>query len=92
MSNKLEDRSDEENQRNLERFSPLMYQLKKSGESASSNHSMRCDIVGQEVGAYPYPSGDKRESPNEIEIEEQDPLIPPSKPPTGACFKPTNLL
>jgi len=71
MSSTLSGRSDEENQRNLERFSPLLYQLKKSGNSNSNNHAMRSEVVGQEPGAYPYPSGDQRSSPNSTESESE---------------------
>jgi hypothetical protein len=72
MASDLEGREDSENQRNLERFSPLMYQLKKSGNSNSNNHSQRNEIVGQEPGAYAYPSGDKRSSPNSTASESED--------------------
>jgi len=89
MSSKISDRSDEENQRNLERFSPLLYQLKKTGESTSPTHSQKCDIIGQEVGAYPYPSNDKRQSPNSVKEEENTTIVPLDN---GSCFKPKKLL
>ena len=72
MSSSLEERSDKENQRNLERFTPLFYQLKKSGESSSGNHSMKCQIIGQEVGAYPFPKG-ARQSRNDNLNSEANP-------------------
>jgi hypothetical protein len=89
MSSKLSDRSDEENQRNLERFSPLLYQLKQSGDSNGQTHSKKCDIIGQVPGSYPYPSGDQRQSPNNVEEEEVEEN---EVHPNGACFKPKKLL
>jgi len=89
MSSKLSDRSEEENQRNLERFTPLMYQLKKSGNSESPTHSMRCDVIGQEPGSYPYPSGDGRVSANDTgqsqENDEEDDDT--SNVPPQTCFR-----
>ena len=89
MSSNLSDRSDRENQKNLERFSPLLYQLKKSGDSSSMIHSMKCDIIGQEPGAYPYPSNTTRTSPNSITEESEEITIDISGP---VCFKPKRLL
>jgi hypothetical protein len=88
MGSTLSGRSDEENQKNLERFSPLLYQLKKSGESTSPTHSMKCDIVGQEPGCYPYPSGDQRQSPNSVKTEEQDDSV---TLPEDICERPVNF-
>jgi hypothetical protein len=84
--------SSENEQRNLERFTPLMYQLKKSGESNSPTHAMKCDVVGQEPGCYPYPKADQRVSPNENEngTEEEEDLGPTF--PHNGCFKPKKLL
>ena len=92
MSSDLSNRSDEENQRNLERFSPLMYQLKKSTGASGQTHSMKCDIIGQEPGYYAYPSGDKRSSPNDAEDTEAAPSDIPSSIENGTCFKPKKLL
>lgn len=89
MSSNLSDRSDEENQRNLERFTPLIYQLKKSGDSSSPTHSMKCDVIGQEPGVYPYPSGEGRISGNGLDdnFEESVEVEIPNQ-----CFKPKRLL
>jgi hypothetical protein len=76
MASNLEDRSTEENQRNIERFTPLMYQLKRSGPSVSQNHSQKQDIIGQEPGAYPYPSGDGRISSNNLGETDNQTLNP----------------
>ena len=65
----LSDRSDEENKRNLSRFTPLMYQMKGSTGASGQTRSKNRDIIGQEPGCYPYPSGDKRESPSVTEDE-----------------------
>jgi len=80
MNSSLHGRTEKDNQRNLERFTPLLYQLKKSGESISGNHSMKCDIIGQEVGAYPYPKEDRESgnglNDNTIKEEKLPPFLP----------------
>ena len=72
MSSKFSDRSEEENQRNLERFNPLMYQMKGSTDAASPTRSSTCDIVGQEPGCYAYPSGDQRITSNDQGLLEEE--------------------
>lgn len=91
MSSNMSDRSNIENRHNLERFSPLMYQLKKSTSSSGITHSMKCDVIGQEPGAYAYPSGDKRSSPNNfVEDTEERGVIKEFV--NGAHFKTRKLL
>jgi hypothetical protein len=84
MANTLSERSDEENQRNLERFSPLMYQLKQGGTSNSNNHPRMNELIGQEPGAYPYPSGDQRVFPNATLSENEEIIM---KLRNGKLFK-----
>ena len=88
MGSALSDRSEEEKRRNLERFTPLLYQLTKSGESTSMVHSMKCDIIGQEPGAYPYPV-ENRISSNETSSGEEETVEIEIPPP---CFKAKKLL
>ena len=83
MGSSLSSRSEEERQRIKERFTPLMYQLKKSGESSSGNHTMKCDIIGQEVGAYPYPKEDRGTGNDFPEEEEETPIRKTDLPPCG---------
>jgi hypothetical protein len=88
MSSTLSGRSDKENQRNLERFSPLLYQLKKSGGGDGQTHSQQNEVVGQQPGCYPYPRGDQRESPKDEIVDEQITIAIK----TGKCFEPKKLL
>jgi len=89
MSSNLSDRSEEENQRNLERFTPLLYSLKKSTDNSGQTHSMKCDIIGQEPGMYPYPNDDKRISGNGFDYEPEEIEIDITP---DVCFKPRKLL
>jgi len=89
MSSTFEERSEEENQRNLERFAPLQYQLKKSSGASGQNHSQQNELIGQEPGVYPYPKGDQRQTPNKDKKEDTTIHISIE---SGVCFKPERLL
>lgn len=89
MSSTLSERSDSENQRNLERFTPLLYQMGGSTDSEGITRSASFEIVGQEPGAYAYPSNEKRISGNGFNTETEEIIINLNN---GLCFKPIRLL
>jgi len=88
MGSTLSERSAEENLKNLERFTPLLYQNKKSGNAISTTHSMYCEIVGQEPGEYPYPI-ENRISSNETSSGEEEEIVIDVNPP---CFNKSIVL
>jgi hypothetical protein len=49
-------------EKNKNRFNHLRYQLKKSGNSSSTLHHQRDEIVPQNKGSYAFPSNDSIEN------------------------------